>query len=222
MEQPETVGTVVSLVQFICDDWEMDNLNMATQLPAINSGFREFQRRCAMRDMPFMRNTTVLSVPANTTAISMTSTPPLPDDFVLPLKLREKQVGSNDFFENHDIWRETTLPDMPPGTYLRFYTFEAGQINLLGATVPLSLQIQYQKFFPLLADEQDALPIPYSADPIAHFTALQVALARGVSEEFRARVSAMGEATLDELTSIYVKSEQLQTRRRRMNMPGRF
>jgi hypothetical protein len=172
-----------------------------------------------MRGLPFMRNNAVLSLPANTTVIGADTSPAVPDDFVLPLQLWEKQAGQ--IFRDPPMEERTDLPDRIPGTFNRFWQFEAGQINLIGATSPLLVKMSYQRFLPILTDENQALPIPFVTDPIAYFTAYAVGLARGVSQEFRAEVSGKGDALLDELTSIYTHRAQLQPRRRPPNHDSR-
>ena len=121
----DTVATVASQVQFLADDWDGNILDVARQLPAINAGWREFQRRAAVRELPFMRATAEINVTAGVKTLT------LPADFDVPLVLHEKQLGSTDFYENHEMVEKTELPDIPPDFYLRYWKFEAGSVFFL-------------------------------------------------------------------------------------------
>jgi hypothetical protein len=222
----DTLGSVVSLVQFIADDRDAQFLDAATQVVAINAGYREFQRRMAIKGSPILKNSVVLAIPAVTcTQIDLAGSQgaTLPADFNIPYRLWEKQTGITDYFDSHPmVERADTLPDRIQDTYLRDWRFENNVIKLVGATSANSVRMLYANYLAALVNTSSVIPVPFALDAIAWATLYQVALARGATEDYRQQCSQMVEFQLEQLAGLHIKREQRIRRRRMPHSAGKF
>lgn len=144
--------------------------------------------------------------------IDWTTTDPLPDDLIIPLKLWEKMVGATDdtFSEMLQVSR------LSPGTQtetLGEWTWENAQIRFTGATVARTVRLEYIKLLPKVTDLSDDLPIPAEGDAMVYFTAHLCALARGSLEQ-AAAVKAEADYALYLLSNLNQKSAQEGATRR--------
>jgi hypothetical protein len=216
----DTVDQLASAVRFIADDPEIASLSTPLLLGSINAGWREFQRRFALKGSPIMKKTVEINLPAATTTIDTTTTPPLPEDFILPYYIEEKVQGSNDWFM--EVKEREWPREAVRGSYLFNWAWQNGAINFLGATRALTIRLLYGKFFPVLVLPDDTIPIPWAIDAIKWCVLYEIALARGAPDVYRDRCDQMAERQLEQLASIHVKREQRLPRHRRSHSAGRF
>jgi hypothetical protein len=212
---PDTTDSIASLIRFVADDPEIQFLDTAILLAPINAGYRECQRRLALAGSGLMKQTVILSVPAATTTIpNVALLPPLPDDFIMPYLLWERQAGQTaQIFQPLDEV-DHLQPVTPPGPFLRRWTWQGGTINFVAANQDLDLQMEYARYlFPLIAPNQ-AVEFPWLIDAIVWGTLYMIALQRGAPDAYRDRCSQMCDRFLEETTAFDVKRGQLQRRHR--------
>lgn len=102
----------------------------------------------------FKETSAKLDVPANTTAISYTTTPALPSDLVDVTTVEEKVDGAGD--DTYvELAKPLRLPRRVQGGTLDEYVWEEQQIKFVGATLPVDILIRYLKGFPVLTDPAD-------------------------------------------------------------------
>jgi hypothetical protein len=136
----------------------------------------------------------------------------IPSDMVGPLRLWERPSGQQKPFEpmfrSHD-----GLPQVGKSLYLRVWNWENDQLNLIGATQQLDLQLRYNSWLADIVPDQQGLgsnPIPLlrAGPALGAYTAAAYALSRG---------SAAAE-TLDNMGTELVK--QMMTTETRARQRG--
>ncbi len=217
----DTVNSIASLVRFIADDQEIQFLDTAVQVAPINAGYREFQRRMVLCGSSLMRQTVVLTVPANTTQIDpmsetvQTDIAGWPDNFVAPYMLWERPVSSPAIL--YRLMEECDWPlGVPPKPFLNKWAWQGGTLNFIGATQPLDVQMQYIKYYyPFIAPDQEVPVVFWGAiDAIVWATLYLVAMQRGAPADYRDRCSQNLDRIITDLTSRDVHRDQLQRRHR--------
>ncbi len=211
---PDTVDSLASLVRFIADDPEIASLSTSLLEAPINAGYREWQRRAALARVPVVLNTVEIDLPANTLTLGPATTPPLPDDFLMPYTMEERVTGSNSFWcpVEEKNWPRETIQ----GDFLFRWLFEGDAIHFLGATQPITIRLHYAKTLPVLLLPDDPLPV-WAIDGIAWCVLYAIALARGMPDAYRDRCSQMAEQQMAQMQSLYVKRDQFQNRKRPVN-----
>ena len=186
-------------------------------LPFLNSAYRALQRELAENGVTVLVAQVDLSLPLTSgltpTALSDTSTPQLPADCLAPHALWEMATGSSDIF----IPMEKItggMPNLQPSPYLRIWEWREDQINLIGATQPITVRLRYEKGLPLIFSGTDLIMIRSATDPLGYATAAMAARSRGARALGADMVVAAADAT-EKLVERYVRPEQHKARRRR-------
>jgi hypothetical protein len=189
----------------------------AVLMPFLNAAYRALQRELAENGVTVLVAQVDLSLPLTAgltpTAISDTSSPQLPSDCLAPHTLWEMATGSSDIF----IPMEKItggMPNLQPSPYLRMWEWRQDQINLIGATQPITVRLRYEKVLPTLVFGTDLVQIRSSTDPLAYATAAMAARSRGQRALAADMAAAAADAT-EKLVERYVRPEQHKGRRRR-------
>jgi len=138
-----------------------------TLFPFIVEALRACQRRCAENGMPVLRGIQELTLPANATFLSLTSTPALNSDFVLPWQLEEKIGGTTGKYQPLEK-DENLLPDVDRTSRLRLWNWRGGSILFIGATRAVDIKISYERELTAPQFLTDTIPIIGAASAIAY------------------------------------------------------
>jgi hypothetical protein len=173
-------------------------------MPFIIEALRACQRRCAENGMPLLRGIQELTVPANATFLSLTSTPALNADFVLPWQLEEKIDGTTGKYQPLER-DENLLPDVDRTSRLRLWNWRGAQIMFIGATRDVTVKVSYEKELTAPSFLTDTVPIVGAASAIA-YKAAALAGAAGAEDRF--------EDSIASLISSQVRADQYKQVRR--------
>lgn len=144
--------------------------------------------------------------------LDWTSSTPLPDDFIVPLKLWEKPTGSTD--DNYtEMTKVERQAQRSQDDRLIEWWWENAQIQFIGATTARTIRLEYMKLVPAVTDLSATLPIPAEADCLVFFTAYLAALGRGSLEQANA-VKVEADFALAVLSNLNQKSAQESATRR--------
>jgi hypothetical protein len=166
-------------------------------LPMLNSGYRHLQRKLVLRGYQTLKKRTILQSvlaialldPGAEVAISYTgyfdgvtnhATPTLPADLLMPMKLKERQSGTTQIFQQMFIANDG-LPSRPQSIWLRDWIWQNDQIQMVGATQSNDLEILYAAFLPdlLLLPTPSSVLILRSENALGYYTLGKWAESRG-------------------------------------------
>jgi hypothetical protein len=118
------------------------------------------------------------------------SSPALPADLVVPVKLSERQTGTTNPAQPLQQPNSGLIP-FSQDLYLKQWEWEADGIRTLGAMQSLDVKIKYEKHLPKLVSPTDPVPIRGVVNAAAYFSALIFAEGRGgvVSPNFKQNAS---------------------------------
>lgn len=193
-------------------------------MPYVNSAYRSVQRAVAMAGSPLFRVDDVLlvvtavpSVDASVQVVINDATAPpnqLPQNLLEPLKIEERQSGSNDaFVEMVNLTYQGGLPSRDQGARLIEWEWRGDGIYFVGATVDTQIRIRYRRSLDDLVDGTSSILIRNSQESIAYLAASMAAAARG-SPVAAAWETAADDAK-DKLIAAVVRQQQFSPRRRR-------
>lgn len=223
----DTAGDVMELARSTMNDAAVDPETGAPMNPAVwtdfkllpflQSAYRRFQRDLATRGVKNREVDVVLTMPAGATAIDNTGTPPnvaLPDDFLFPIFLKERQTGSTrnytDVVEAHN-----GLPQqLQPQAQFRFYEDTGDVLKFNAASQSNDIWLRYIQALAKLADANSKIAIRDAVDALAARTALMAARARGVTV-FKQDLEEWYQEELTEWVAQHYRTKQRQPARRR-------
>lgn len=143
--------------------------------------------------------------------VSVHANPSLPLDLILPLKLWERQTGSNGNFVEM-TQPEESLPSRIPKQFFGQWEFRGDAIYMTGSTISEDLRLRYEASLPAIATAQNQdlskviIPIRDGLDALACYIVEVFAFARGSAMRVEAKSRAKEEA--DELINRYVRRDQ--------------
>ncbi|MCI0725046.1 MAG: hypothetical protein L0338_39690 [Acidobacteria bacterium] len=161
---------VFNLAQRFLGDPSGIKVKEGSLFPLIVEALHQCQRRLSEEGHQVLRGIQEVQLPANTTAIGLTTTPALNADFVVPYELEEKIGGTTGKYTEMDK-DERLLPDVDRTERLRLWNFRGNQILFIGSTRPVDIRISYEKELPAPAFLTDTVPIIGATGAIAYYSA---------------------------------------------------
>jgi hypothetical protein len=188
-------------------------------LPFMNKAYDELQSIFNDNDVPVnAAETAALTVPAGTTILDGSSTPPLPDDFWFPVTLWERDEGDTEDGDFILMFPRRLLPNRAQVQTLIDWVWQAETILLIGATADREVKIYYKAKLTAVTDGSDDI-IPADAKTfLAERLAGMCSFYIGENETRAATLQQAAELSADRLVSRIVKMRQDTPVRR---MPNR-
>lgn len=215
----DTFSTVTALIRQIADDRDQSGGTIFTDtdlLPLLNADLRDLNFDLANAGASFMKGTITRNLTVGNDTIINWALPVaqvLGDDFILPLKMWEKQTGMPD--STYVVMNEKPerLPDLDQSGQLRFWSWDNGSINLLGATQNNTVRIMYERQLPVFSAPTDVVPIPGATNTLAYGVLMKAALSRGEAE-VHGMAQGLYDKAYQQLKRLYIKGNQRRPRRR--------
>lgn len=142
--------------------------------------------------------------------------PTLPADLVIPLKLMERQNGTQSVFKPMFPVNDG-LPSRPKVPWLQQYDWRDNAIYLVGATVLTDIRLRYNRYLPDIQPDTQGLgttriPLPRCAKALAYYIAAEYATSRGspLADGFTAK----GDNAAGQMISRTVRKQQRGNHRR--------
>ena len=151
------------------------------------------------------------------------SSPVLPFDCILPLRIWERQAGTQQIFSEIPPANDG-LPDLTKTNYLRIWEWRNNAIYMPGSLVSRDLRVRYASYLPAIAASGTALvPLIRCSDALAHYVCAEFAFARGVPEATAVGNSflAQGQAAMKRMMNREARQQQRGNHRRRGYSSGR-
>jgi hypothetical protein len=96
--------------------------------------------------------------------------PPLPNDFIVPVEVFEKNSGEDDSFYRYCHQREY-LPNVLPGNELSVWTWREQAINFIGSTTNKQLRIRYTRLILEIIGDNSPVELTHALNYLAYHTA---------------------------------------------------
>jgi hypothetical protein len=155
---------------------------------------------------------------------NFTTVPSLPANFLAPLKIRERQSGTNSLFIPMLCSLDGLRGQFVRTVLNRQWEWRQNALYLPGATSLTDLQLRYITFFPDLTETTvgsatipwyyQTLPVPRCLSALAWYVAIEVVFPRGDEQGYsEARAEAMGEMEL--VFNDQARADQRTNNRRR-------
>jgi hypothetical protein len=207
--------------------------NQAYVLPTVNLGWRKLQKKLADLGHPRMQNEVdVLSIPVitnldpisqqyiswtqffdGTNYLTPNTTPPgpvLPQDFISPLRIWERQTGMTVTFRPMHLAGDG-LRSYVKGSYNRRWDWREDALYFPGSLLLMDMRVRSSSFLPDLAASAGGftstqVPIMRSADALAYYAAEAFVEPRGGL--LAPSYAAKGDAACAQITNAWEKTQQ--------------
>jgi hypothetical protein len=177
-------------------------------LPIFIKAHRDLQQQLVDNGISVAREaSSALTLPANTTSISFSTTPALPSNLLYPIELHEKLSGESDLFYvpmDEKPW----TPDTTQSERLVYWTWEDQEIKLVGATGITLVRIRYWKSLTTITSVNDTVGIIDGDGFLAARTSALAAFTVGNSVTKASALSDEANSLLETLLSTAVKNRQ--------------
>ena len=226
-----TASGVLSLVRSLLDDAAVSTGDVFTDsvlIPFVNSAYHQVQFEMANSGIEtFIKDNVILTVPAvtgvdpsiqvvcNDTQNQMTtisSTPQIPTDLLVPVRIWERQTGSSEpFLPMHQ--RKDGLPSETQQERLRYWEWRTDGIIFLGATQSNDIRLRYESVLPDVAQGSDTIQLRGAQDAIAFYAAALASQSRG--SPFSQQFASAGDEALRKILVRGTRRQQHSMHRRR-------
>jgi len=143
---------------------------------------------------------------------------PLPADFVMPIALKERALGSSDLFS--DMNQRPWEPEISPSDRLIYWTWRGDKIKLVPATTDREVKLFYQKSFPIVNVVNDVV-YGYARQFLAAKTAALIHEFISQNDTLASLCNQQAEINMDQIINIQIKKSQAMPTRRRPYTPFR-
>jgi hypothetical protein len=209
-----TLATVLSQARTLLNDDTAVQFPDPILIPKVQLAHQEMQTALWDSNSPSVRGVSaILTVPANTTSLTPTSTPPLPTDYLTAFKLMESGNNSQagpwvPMTEQFSIADLQLSNVVPTGTLIYWQNYQ-DYILLLGSTAQRYIQIQYRRAITLPVVSTDSLGVPYSEQFLSYRAAAMAAGTLGNAEA----LSVLSAAAAANLTKVISANRGMQVAR---------
>jgi len=188
-------------------------------IPLANKAYRKVQRRLAEAGSKTTTDEVIIDMPIGQIALTDSSSPQLPPDFLAPRQVWERIHGTQ-FFS--DMIQTDVLPSYSQTGANRWWSWFNESINFIGSTNAMDVRLRYFLGLPSISDATSDILIRGGIDAMASQTAYLAAMARGSSSA--PAFAGAFEQDMKELLNLQAHARQYVPGRRRPNNArrGRF
>lgn len=208
---------VFDLSASLQNDPNKEQYTVAAQLPHLKLATKELREFFELNGLPITNEqSAIITVPANTTVLSLTTVPPLPSDLIDIQNLWESVSGLDSW--SPVIRREflpTTSTSVQRSTY-GVYAWRTNQIHLLPVNQITDFKLDYiRNMFTTIVDENSVLDILGGDSFLIFRTAALCAEFIGEDKPRATDLNGNASMALDRVLGIDVKGTQYMPARRR-------
>lgn len=218
------IAAIGALVRALLNDQPGNVFSDQFILPFMQIAYRKINKTLGnINSATYIQDGVLLTVPAvaaidpsaQVSITDATAAPnQLPTDLLVPIKVWERPLGSNDDFqEMTDLSEMGGLPSQPQGSSLNFWEWRMDGIYFIGATVDTQIRIRYQSTPGDVTGPLASVLLRDGQNAMALLTAALAGLTRG--SPLSANYLEMGTDALEAMKDTAVQSMQSQTRRRK-------
>lgn len=206
-----TALDVITEAQVLLNDVSGNLYTSAALLPLVARASRDMQDAMDINGIAILTNdTTVITIPANTTKLGVGTTPALPADFLEPISIEEKWAAESLYIP---MTLRLETPQRAPETRLVEWVYRDG-IYFVGATLPVDIQLNYRRVLPVIASTGTAIEITRALSYLSAKAASYAAKFIGENPSRAAVLDTEGAPALDAIIRGSVKISQAVAVRR--------
>ncbi len=201
---------VMSQTAALLNDVGLNLYTYAVQLPYLQKANEDLEKKLAIFGAPQQRkDTTITTLAAGNTTVD------LPSDFLLPIRLFERNNGdaTNNWIPMHE--RDWVQENAVQTIYLGQWAFRDNKIYVIGATVAKDILLEYWRNLAVIASssstEDFAAAKGYLASRAAELLARYIGMNDNMADKIAIREVGQAE---DELMRIIVLNQQGTPQRR--------
>lgn len=190
-------------------------------IPKAQQAFEELEAELYLAGIPLIHSQSVIvTVPAydinqhDGVALDLSTIPGYPRDMILPINLKERQIGDQwrDFV---DMIETDFTPITSTDRNLRYWTWYQGKITVMGSMFDRQIMIRYQRFLPLPGVNTDSISVPLGQLHLSYRVAALAAFSLPDSRQLAIDLDTRAAANLDKIVRMNIKQQQnLPTKRR--------
>ena len=214
-----TSGVVMDGAAALLNDPSKTVYTYTKQLPYLNLALQTLQEYFELNDVPVTQDaTTAIEVASGVTVIDFSTTPALPNDFVEPKMMWERQHGIDPYVP---MTRLDVLPLDQEGVecnQLIWYVWESQQLRFLASNQDNDIKVNYtKKLFVALTDTggNDTISVINAQTYLQYKTAALCAIYLAENPTRGQELESEAEPALDRALGITTKSRQAITTRHR-------
>lgn len=197
------------------NDYDAKIATNVSLLPILNKAYKDIQGELINNGVSVAREkSSALTLAANTTSITLTSSPALPSNLLYPIKLDEKFSGQDDTFYI-PMEEKTWEPDISQTERLNYWAWRDNEIKLVGATGTTLVRIKYWASKDEFDDPNSEIGIIDAASYLAARTAAIAAYTLMRNPTIAEGIGQEAERLKEVFLSISVKGRQNQPIMRR-------
>lgn len=202
--QPYTFVYLNSAYQFLQDE-------------LVNNGVETFKKETVLASVTPVANTD----PATQVFIydqgyndggTTHATPALPSDLIVPIRLWERQSGTNSYFVEMQRANDG-LPSVAKGSFNVYWEWRTDGIYMPGSLSTEDIRMSYLAYLPDLTDGTSPIQIRRATNALAYLTAAEFALARGSAAAESLR--EIGIQMIEQMATRTARAKQRGSHRRR-------
>ncbi|HQN09681.1 MAG TPA: hypothetical protein PK569_19115 [Thermoanaerobaculia bacterium] len=179
----DTLSTVTAKTRALLGDQDAQLYADSFLVTYVGMAQSQLDSFLAARGVARYRKEALITVPAGTTELTLTTVPALPADFVHAVVLHERPSGSTKASDWIGMSRvRTDLPNLIPVEWLGVWNEQGGALRFVGATTDRQIQLDYMCVPAEVALPGDTLPMANSAEALAYLTAALVAESAGAHQ----------------------------------------
>jgi len=180
-------------------------------IPLMQKAYRELQTKMMVNGLPVLKEaSTPVTVVQGT--VRLGDGAGLPTDFIYPIELHERKVGSTDNFS--PMFERAWEPDEKPGQSLEVWTWREEELKFIGATTDREVRIRYMKGLTRITATTSPIGIIQATTYLASRTAAIAAFSLGANpSRAQALDNDAGSALIDVIVILTKRQQGLGIRR---------
>lgn len=174
-----TISALGDLVRAKLNDTEGQLYSDAVLLPHFKSAWMVLQGEMRSAGIPVTRDSgALITVPAGTVELTVSTTPALPSDIINIIEIHEKAVGAPD--SEYELMDDVTFtPDMDQSSELGYYSWIEGKLLFIGSTQDRVIRIRYVRYLTDISASSTNITVPGVEDYLINKTAALAAILIG-------------------------------------------
>jgi hypothetical protein len=180
----------------------------AILLPVVKQIYDEVAMELIANGIPIENEIALITVPAGTTVLTYSTTPPIPADLFNPIELSERTSGSSDAWSYMDEkrWDSNAVTQLET---LRVWCWREQALNFVGATTIRQIRVKYQKVLAAIGTApNDTIDINGAKNYMAARVAAVAAEYMGGNETRAAALNKLASDYAHQVMNIAVRNRQ--------------
>jgi hypothetical protein len=191
----------------------LDRYTYAVQLPYMKLAYKELQNKIVLEQIQVSDEiSSVITLAVGQKALTTSSTPALPTDFLVPTKIQEKLATEAEY---HDMIKVVAEPIDTPKLYNGVWAYRENEIKFRGSTDAIQILLTYQRGLNAITSSSSNFTV-IGADLFVTYRTAELCARFNAEDNTRAEVlKGYADAALDDFLTSEAHNRQSLTVRRK-------